>query len=119
MVVLGDANTRLKDYYDLLALPHALEFDGPMLVEAIRRTFDRRDRRIPAEPLEGLSDAFGSNPIHATRWRAFLDKNRATVPQADLFVVVAVIRGFAQPILDSARDERPFTRRWPAGGPWI
>lgn len=42
MVVLGDANSRTKDYYDLHQLPRALAFDGPTLVESIRRTFARR-----------------------------------------------------------------------------
>ena len=79
MVVLGEANSRTKDYYDLVALPRALAFDGPTLVESIRRTFARRATRIPTEPLEGLADAFASQPLHANRWRGFLDKNRLTV----------------------------------------
>ena len=79
MVVLGEANSRTKDYWDLVALPQALAFDGPTLVESIRRTFARRATRIPTEPLEGLADAFASQPLHANRWRGFLDKNRLTV----------------------------------------
>lgn len=118
MVVLGDANSRTKDYYDLLQLPRALAFDGPTLVESIRQTFARRARRIPAEPLEGLTGAFASDPLHANRWRAFLGKNRLTVAEADLIAVVASIRRFAQPILDAAREDRPFRQHWPRGGPW-
>jgi hypothetical protein len=118
MVVLGDANSRTKDYYDLLQLPRALAFDGPTLVESIRRTFARRATRIPAKPLEGLADAFASDPLHATRWLAFLQKNRLTVAEADLIGVVTSIRRFAQPILDAAREDRPFRQRWPMGGPW-
>lgn len=118
IVVLGDANSRTKDYYDLLQLPRALAFDGPTLVESIRRTFERRATPIPAEPLEGLADAFASDPLHANRWRAFLGKNRLTVAEADLTGVVASIRRFAQPILDAAWDDRPFRQRWPRGGPW-
>lgn len=118
MVVLGDANSRTKDYYDLLQLPRALAFDGPTLVESIRRTFARRATHIPAEPLEGLADAFASAPLHANRWRGFIVKNRLTVAEADLLNVVASIRRFAQPILDAAREDRPFRQHWPKGGPW-
>ena len=118
MVTLGNANSRTKDYYDLLQLPRALAFDGATLVESIRRTFARRVTRIPAEPLEGLADAFARDPLHANRWRAFLGKNRLAVAEADLLGVVASIRRFAQPILDAAREDRPFRRRWPKGGPW-
>jgi len=118
IVVLGDANTRAKDYYDLHHLPRALAFEGSTLVESIRRTFARRATHIPSETLEGLSDAFARNPLHVTRWRAFLAKSGLGATEVDLFGVVAGIRRFAQPALDAARDERPFESHWPAGGPW-
>ncbi len=118
MVVLGDANGRTKDYYDLIELPRALAFDGPTLVESIRRTFARRATHIPAEPLEGLADEFARTPLHANRWRGFVQKNRLTVAEDDLLGVVAGIRRFAQPILDAVRDDRSFRRQWPKGGPW-
>jgi hypothetical protein len=116
--VLGDANSRTKDYYDLLQLPRALAFDGPTLVESIRRTFARRATRIPAKPLEGLADAFASAPPHASRWRGFLEKNLLTVAEVGLIGAVASIRRFAQPILDAAREDLPFRQHWPKGGPW-
>ena len=118
MVVLGDANSRTKDYYDLHQLPRALAFDGPILVESIRRTFARRATRIPVEPIEGLADAFASDPVHASRWRAFLAKSRLKVPEADFISVVECIRRFAQPVLDAAREDHPFDQHWPAGGSW-
>ncbi len=118
MSVLGDANGRTKDYFDLLQLPQTLAFDGPTLVESISRTFARRATPIPVEPLEGLADTFASDPLHATRWLAFLNKNRLTVAENDLLGVVAAIRRFAQPILDAARERREFAMRWPPGGPW-
>ena len=111
MVVLGEANSRTKDYYDLVALPRALAFDGPTLVESIRRTFARRATRIPSEPLEGLADAFARKPLQADRWRGFLDKNRLTVVEDDLTGVVSAIRRFAQPVLNAVRDDLPFQRQ--------
>lgn len=119
MVVLGEASSRTKDYYDLAMLPRALAFDGATLVESIRRTFARRSTRIPAEPLKGLADSFASDPLHSTRWRAFLAKNQLSAAEADLVGVVASIRRFAQPVLDAAREDRPFRRHWPKGGPWL
>lgn len=84
----------------------------------IRRTFSRRATHIPADPSEGLADAFASDPLHVSRWRAFLAKNRLAVVEADLIGVVANIRRFAQPILDAAREGRQFRHHWPPGGPW-
>jgi hypothetical protein len=118
MVVLGDANSRTKDYYDLYQIPGVLAFDGPMFVESIRRTFARRATNIPAEPPEGLRDAFARNPLHATRWRAFLAKGQLRVAETEFLGVVAGIRRFAQPVLEAARDGQPFVQHWPPGGPW-
>lgn len=118
MVVLGAANSRAKDYYDLRELPRALAFDGPTLVESIRRTFARRATPLPAGPLEGLSDAFASDTLNATRWRAFVSKNGLRVTEVDFLGVVGSIRRFSQPVLDAARDGHPFDQHWPPGGPW-
>ena len=118
MVVLGEANSRTKDYYDLHQLPRALAFDGATLVESIQRTFARRATRVPAEPIEGLADAFASDPLHASRWRAFLAKGQLNVREADFVSVVASIRRFAQPVLEAARDDNPFDYQWSPGGPW-
>lgn len=118
MVVHGEANSRTKDYYDLYHLSRALPFDGPLLVESLRRTFARRATPIPDRPLDGLSDAFASDPLHATRWRAFLAKGQLRVAADDFTGVVAEIRRFAQAPLNAARDAAAFASRWPPGGPW-
>jgi len=118
VVVLGNANSRTKDYFDLLRLPHALAFSGPTLVESIRRTFARRVTSIPTEPLEGLSDEFGRDPLHAGRWGAFLRKAQLKAPEADFPGVIKAIRQFAQPVLDAARDGTAFECDWKPRGPW-
>ena len=118
MVVLGEANSRTKDYYNLLEIPRPLAFDGPTLAESVRRTFARRATRIPAAPLEGLGDRFANEPLHATRWRAFLTKNQLEAIDVELRRVVVSIRRFAQPVLDAVREDQPFHRHWTPGGPW-
>ena len=54
MVVLGIANSRMKDFYDLWILARQFEFQGPMLCSAIRATFERRRTAIPSEAAAGL-----------------------------------------------------------------
>ena len=51
MVMLGIANSRMKDFYDLWTLARQFEFDGQVLSEAIRATFDRRQTPLPEQPL--------------------------------------------------------------------
>lgn len=47
MVVLGDRNSRIKDFFDLHYLATHFEFDRATLAEAVRRTFARRHTPIP------------------------------------------------------------------------
>lgn len=118
VAVLGNANSRTKDYYDLSELPRALSLDGAILAESIGRTFARRATPVPSVPLEGLSDAFARDPLHAGRWRAFLDKGGLRAAEDDFVRVVAAIRDFADPVLDAVRAQSPFDRQWEPGGPW-
>lgn len=118
MVVLGAANSRLKDYYDLLMLPRTLELDGPTLAEAIERTFARRGTAIPADRLEGLSDDYAQSPLNRSRWRALLRKGALTAVEGDLPAVVEEIRRFAEPPLAAARDGVAFDRQWTPAGGW-
>jgi predicted nucleotidyltransferase component of viral defense system len=118
VAVLGNANSRTKDYYDLFQLPRALSLEGALLAESIRRTFARRATPMPAAPLEGLSDAFARDPLHASRWRAFLAKSELHVAEDDFVRVVAAIRDFAIPVFNAIRAQAPFDRHWQPGGPW-
>lgn len=119
VVELGEANSRLKDYYDLVFLPRSVAFDGPTLVESIRRTFARRSMPIPVGTPEGLGDAFVRDPVTITRWKAFLRKSGLDgKADLDLPSLAGEIRRFALPPLEAARDARPFEVHWPPGGPW-
>jgi predicted nucleotidyltransferase component of viral defense system len=118
MVLLGLANTRMKDYFDLMTLSSALTFDGPTLVEAIRRTFGRRSTPIPEGAPEGLSKVFGRGEARAVRWRAFLSKSRLQQSDPDFERVVGRVRTFALPALEAVRTGSTFRQVWPPGGPW-
>jgi hypothetical protein len=50
MVMLGIANSRMKDFFDLCVLARSFGFDGPILADAIRATFARRKTAVPAVP---------------------------------------------------------------------
>jgi len=71
MVVLGMANSRMKDYYDVWMLTGAFEIDPERLRRAIAATFARRTTAIPAEVPDGLTDAFATDPGKQRQWDAF------------------------------------------------
>ena len=66
LVVLGDRNSRIKDFFDIHHLASRFEFDRKTVAEAVRKTFARRRTPIPVEPPIGLTLAYWENPSHLT-----------------------------------------------------
>lgn len=74
--LLGLANTRMKDYFDLDLLLQDEVLDPAELRRAIEATFERRKLELPRDWPVGLSDAFAAAPVKQAQWTAFLRKNR-------------------------------------------
>lgn len=74
--LLGLANTRMKDYFDLDVLLGEESLDPAELRHAIAATFARRELAVPDDWPVGLSDAFAGNTVKQAQWTAFLRKNR-------------------------------------------
>lgn len=104
IVVLGEANSRMKDYFDLHALAREGGARAPDVSAAISATFERRKTDVPAGWPYGLSDEFADNAAKGRQWAAFLDKNRLKGP--DLREVVVTIRKFVEKPLAAARRGR-------------
>jgi predicted nucleotidyltransferase component of viral defense system len=117
MVRLGLANSRMKDFYDLVLLSRMFEFDGALLVRAIRATFERRGTPLPAGLPSALTPAFAGDPAKAAQWGAFMRK-AGGADLGDLPAVAAEIARFAQRPLAAAAGAGPSPSRWPVGGPW-
>jgi hypothetical protein len=116
LVVLGIANSRMKDYFDLWVLARNLDFDGETLHRAIRATFDRRGTPIPDGVPFGLTEDFAKDSRKQTQWRAFLAKN--ALEPITLAEALDLLRRFLMPALDVARLNAPSRGHWPRGGDW-
>lgn len=92
IVSLGMANSRMKDFFDILALAREGRLEPALLGEAIAATFLRRGTPIPQDTPLGLSDTFAADVGKLRQWKAFLGKSRLTAP--DLQQVVKEIRVF-------------------------
>lgn len=88
--LLGMANTRMKDYFDLWVLLTEDTLDGSDLRRAVEATFRRRQLAIPSTVPSGLSDAFAQDAMKQKQWVAFLKKNQ--LKAVDLIEVVALLR---------------------------
>lgn len=119
MVVLGDRNSRIKDFFDLHYLASHFSFDRAVMAEAIRRTFARRRTPIPQEEPIGLTSAYWENPSRPAQVQAFV--RRAGLTGADkpgANEIVLLIGAFLLPLLDDLRRGDRREGNWVPGGPW-
>lgn len=105
--LLGMANTRMKDYFDLWVLLTEGALGPSELQHAAQATFARRGLAIPEAIPAGLSDAFAQDATKQRQWAAFLKKNRLL--PLDLAHVVGLLRNEfrkLQPLSDPSRSNR-------------
>jgi Nucleotidyl transferase AbiEii toxin, Type IV TA system len=119
MVALGALNSRLKDIFDVAILSGHLSFEGPDLAAAIVATFERRRTNLPETFPPILEERSARNAERVAQWRAFLRRIRVSPDEHDFESEAAKVRAFAGPALEAARLGRPWSRSWPAGGPWV
>lgn len=117
MVQLGMANSRMKDFYDLAVLSELFEFDGDLLVKAIRATFSRRGTPLPDGVPVALSGDFTGDPAKARQWAGFASKSGVT-EAGNLSSAVRRVARFVVVPLTRARSNERWPGRWPKGGPW-
>ena len=119
MVVLGMANSRMKDFYDLYVLAREFAFDGSTVAGAIRATFKRRKTEIPPEPPQALTEQFAQDDTKSIQWKAFIRKSALEQDVPGFPDVLAHLREFLLPPLKAASGQALFPKEWNAGGPWV
>lgn len=99
MTVLGLANSRMKDFYDIAYLADTMTFEASTLARAIKATFERRGTPLPTEAPVALTETFYRDEQIDTRWKAFVRKNQIKPPYDDLVHVIEKIKRLIQPLL--------------------
>ena len=118
LVKLGMANTRMKDFYDLWRLSQDFDFDGTLLIEAIKSTFKRRGTEMPAGTPLALTDEFARDTHKARQWQAFIKKSDLEHDHATLQAVAANLARFLIAPLQAVTTAQPFPMTWPKGRSW-
>ncbi|WP_219846555.1 nucleotidyl transferase AbiEii/AbiGii toxin family protein [Salinibacter sp. 10B] len=118
LVVLGIANSRMKDFYDLWYLSQNFTFQGELLTEAIQATFDRRETSLPDSSPLSLSEAFAQDNQKQQQWSAFVQRTRLEEDVPDLQHVIDELGQFLLPPLEAASREKPLSAQWLPPGPW-
>ena len=99
MIIKGLFNSRLKDYYDIWLLSESFTFDGDILQEAIRRTFERRKVDLPTQLPLALTMEFCSQSSRQIQWQAFVKQSgTARLPESFIHAVEQIWR-FLSPVI--------------------
>jgi hypothetical protein len=118
MVTLGSKNSRMRDFFDIDALAARRSFDGQVLVDALRATFERRRTKVPSGPPFALTPAFPASGEKQAQWAGFVKKNRISSAPADLRQVVERLARFLAPVVTAAERGAVLNLVWQPGGPW-
>jgi hypothetical protein len=119
MVYLGEINSRIKDFYDIWFLAAHFAFDGAILAQAIRETFQRRQTALTLLPV-AFSKPFARDEEKQAQWAAFIRRHQFEHVPATLDEAIQAISGFLQPVIQTlAQEDRPFNQYWLPGGPWL
>lgn len=118
LVVLGNRNSRIKDFFDLHMLATTFAFDRRELGESVRRTFERRKTPIPDVAPIGLTPEYWENPSRPTQVRAFARRAGLAATAETGRAFNAVLAAFLLPVLDDVAAGAPQAGIWAPGGPW-
>jgi hypothetical protein len=118
MVLLGERNSRYKDFYDLHAMANAFQFDRNTLVRAVRATFERRATPIDTALPVPLTASFYAKGDRLTQWRAYVTRNGLDGAPTDFQQVGDLLTRFLQPVWEGLRATGESAGDWPPGGQW-
>ena len=119
MVSLGIANSRMKDFYDVLVLARHFEFHGPTLARAIQATFARRGTPVPTDKPLALTPAFTADASKQAQWSAFVRRGRLTLAVPAFADVIADLDGFLwAPTLAAVTLTPNWTCTWSPATGW-
>ena len=118
MVVLGERNSRIKDFFDIYYLAGHFEFDREILVQALRQTFARRGTPVPTDVPIALTAAYWENATRPAQSRAFSRRTGVEVPDDFAVKCSRLLGQFLAPLLEDLRMPASKPGTWSPGGPW-
>ena len=110
MLYLAEANSRMKNFYDIYNLCNNFEFDGRILYEAIVQTLHRRGTPLSKAPII-FTEEFAKDKNKQIQWKAFIHRIKVD-DSIGFYEIIQIIRLFIQPIYECILDEREFFGQW-------
>lgn len=110
MVKLGDANSRMKDIFDIHFLLSHHSFQQKELQGAIAHTFKHRKTTINRETMF-IFTIYKQNSTKRIQWQAFLRKSSLDI-NTSFENVLGEIETFLKPVIDGIMFEIELTHAW-------
>lgn len=108
---LMEFSSRMKDYYDIYYLANKLDFDGKVLTEALKKTFENRGHSFTIEQFEQVM-SFDNDEAMQKKWKAFVRK--IDTKTDDYGTVLKTIKTFLTKPFVAAVEGNAFTGNWNA-----
>ena len=118
LVFLGMSNSRIKDMFDLWTISETFSFDGNIIADAIRATFERRHTAIPTVKPIALTVAFSQDATKQAQWRGFLRRAAITTSPDSFAELQSKVAAFVLPPTEALAASTTFDRKWEAGNRW-
>ncbi|HPY97429.1 MAG: hypothetical protein BWX78_00844 [Firmicutes bacterium ADurb.Bin099] len=106
---LMGTTSRMKDYYDICYIANKFDFDGKLLSEALRRTFEKRCHIYTIEQFMKVMD-FAEDISMQIKWKAFVRKTN--IKFDDFGIVLQTIKGFLEKPFTATIENKHFTEKW-------
>ena len=104
MVLLGEQNSRMKDFYDLWAISRRFELDPALIASAVAATFERRKTPLPESEPVALSRQFAESDAKKRLWQAFARRNGLPTNGVTLAQAQEAISNTILPALQAAAN---------------
>jgi hypothetical protein len=101
MVALGDANSRMKDFYDVWICSRHIKFNTDTLIRSIQATFKNRETDVPNDEFEVLTPEFAAR--HLVQWNAFVKRIGEGELTGQFAKIIQDLADFTVPLLRSAK----------------
>jgi hypothetical protein len=119
MIRFGEANGRIKDFYDIWVTTRTFPFDLPSVVEAVGGTLRRRETALPTDMPVGLTEAFAVIAVERGLWTGFLRRTPPSLKPPPFPQLQEELRRFFGPVIDSLSVPEGAKGRWdPDAGAW-
>ena len=119
MIRFGEANGRVRDFYDMWVMIRTFPFDLSILVEAVAGTLRRRETTVPTEIPTGLDEGFARAVEGRGLWSGFLRRNPPTLQPPPFPELQKELRHFFGPVIAALTRPESAQGRWdPHGGVW-